>query len=371
MNHAGRMLEWEELTITEKFKIEKVSPHQSGIFALATGRYGEKELLVTGSLDGKIKVYQINEKNLLKLGEASHTAEVRCACVINSKLLSGDSKGHLRVWSWPKCDLIHKEAKAHQTRVICITPFIYHDTCLSSSTLLCFKAFFEANPLLKLPKPLQRKICENMFHHFCVTGSADKKVKLWEIKENGTLQLFLSFSEHKNHVNDCAQVDSETLVSVGADSRIIFWSRSQKKRICTVEHPSNSILCVEIVSIREAEHSRDFLLTGDYSKKLVLWDLNTTKNLCSLNFEAPIGCMMKSPNNPTILFVGCDDSSIKIVQLISKKGETRFSLLETLKAHRGWLTGVAKIEECLFTVSTDGLLVRYTPLHKDSISWLK
>eukprot|EP01091_Cochliopodium_minus_P015422 TRINITY_DN5485_c0_g1_i1.p1 TRINITY_DN5485_c0_g1~~TRINITY_DN5485_c0_g1_i1.p1 ORF type:complete len:292 (+),score=65.50 TRINITY_DN5485_c0_g1_i1:150-1025(+) len=260
----------------------------------------------------------IMKKKLNLIAMANQGAQVRSMFILENRgiIVSGVAKGIMRIWNFPYCKMIN-ETKVHEERVICLFPFRHHNTEVSLNFLLCLKRIHSSNKALKIPKPIQKNICNLMNKFYIVTGSTDKQTKLWKMGDEYNINLETSFSVHKNNINDGLQFDIDTFVTISVDSNIFFYSFSKRKALFNIKASGyDTLLSVKKLHFKFSnseifKEEREYLLVGAFSGSLLLFDYQSKNLIASTTLPSPVGIMALSKSHPTIAYVGCDDSSVK------------------------------------------------------------
>lgn len=150
--------------------------------------------------------------------------------------------------------------------------------------------------------------------HLAVS-SWDKKVRIYEIDQNGNSQGKAMF-EHEGPVLDCAwSKDGQKVFGAGADkaARMLdLGAGGQAQQVAVHDQP---IKCVESIFVG----NQHLLVTGSWDKTIKYWDLRQQTPIASVQCQDRVYTMdvrhNTSTNNTDLLVVGTADRWINVIDL--------------------------------------------------------
>ena len=157
------------------------------------------------------------------------------------------------------------------------------------------------------------------------SGSADKKIILWDTKTGKALQ---TLEGHKKSVLSVAfSPDGARLASASADHTIILWDAKSGKALQTLEGHKDSVGSVAF--------SPDGARLASASVEIILWDAKTGKALQTLEgHENPALNVAFSPDGARLASGSLDHT---IILWDAKSGKA----LQTLEGHKDYVGSVA------------------------------
>jgi WD40 repeat protein/tRNA A-37 threonylcarbamoyl transferase component Bud32 len=168
------------------------------------------------------------------------------------------------------------------------------------------------------------------------SGSADKKIKLWDVRRQREIATLTGHSDYVFSV--VLSPDGRTLASGSADKKIKLWDVQSQGEIATLTGHSGSVLSVAL-----SPDGRT-LASGSWDNTIKWWDLQSQRKWWDLRSQGEISTLTGhsdyiisialSPNGRT-LASGSADKKIKLWDVRSQ-GETA-----TLTGHSNWVMSVA------------------------------
>ncbi|KAF2163350.1 hypothetical protein M409DRAFT_57631 [Zasmidium cellare ATCC 36951] len=148
--------------------------HTNGVMCLQF----DDNVLITGSYDSTVKVWDINSGECLRT-LTGHTSGIRCLQFDEKKLMTGSLDNTLKLWDW--------------TTGQCLRTFPAHDDGI---------------------------ICLNFTARYVASGSKDRTIRVWDARDKQTFQL----RGHQDWVNSI-KIDeaSRTLFSASDDLTVRLW----------------------------------------------------------------------------------------------------------------------------------------------------
>ncbi|NIO83954.1 MAG: NACHT domain-containing protein [Candidatus Aminicenantes bacterium] len=172
-------------------------------------------------------------------------------------------------------------------------------------------------------------------NRWIVSGSEDKTVKLWDIKDLESGRLHHTLEGHKGWVHSVfISSDNRFIVSGSSDSTVKLWDLETGRLHHTLEGHKGFVNSVFI------SPDNRFIVSGSDDSTVKLWnikDLETGRLQKTLGgHEYPVISVFISPDNRFIVS-GSEDKTVKLWNI--KDLETG-RLHHTLEGHTGWVTSV-------------------------------
>lgn len=275
--------------------------HQDGVWSVALSPRGY--ILVTGSWDNTIKVWNVATGQLLRTLQGHQEAVWSVAVSADGKILaSGSSDRQIKIWNLRTGQLIHTlTGHSNWVAAVDLSP---------DGTLIA-------------------------------SGSSDKTIKVWSLK---TGELIHTLQGHSYAVTCIAFTpDGKTLVSGSGDKTLKFWSLTTGECLATFTGHRASVTCLAISPDGTTG------VSGDVKQTLCVWDLKTQRlNYTLTGHSGTIWSVAIAPDGEE--FVSSSrDKTVKIWNL--QTGELRC----TLMGHRSAVNGVAiaRSGEILVSASHD------------------
>jgi len=311
--------------------------HTSLISALAVTL--DDRQLVSGSSDGKIKVWNLESGRLLHSLEG-HTGSV-CALEFTPngrQIVSGSKDGTIKIWNLETGRLLRtlgrqKEdvdnlAVSRDGRQVIVG---YYDGVimvwdLSTGRLLrSFQGHSDFISALAI-SPDGRKI---------ISGSGDKLIKLWEME---TGRLLRSYEGHTGTVNVLVfPPDSRRIVSGSADNTYKVWDLESGQLLCSRQG--------ETIGLSLTPDARQ-IITASSDSAIYVRELDTGRVLRHLDpYKKEITALVLTHNGLKVIF-GYFDGGMKVRDMESGH------ILHSLEGHTRDVTSVAMTRDGRKIVST-------------------
>lgn len=279
--------------------------HKDAVSSCAVSAQG---LVISGSYDRTVKLWNLNTGDLLKTIEA-HSDRVNAVALSadGQSFASACENGSIKVWKLGKGKV--KESlrlNAHNAAVTCLQ--------------------FSLNGQL------------------LITGSEDKTVKFWNLKTGELVKTLIGYSAH---LMDLAlSADGDYFASSALEPLVRIRQIADGKLVRSLKSPS---------AISSLAFSPDglSLATAGYNHQIHLWQVPDYTKLWSANHGSPISSLAFSPHH-SLIASGSEDRAIKLWH--TQTGE----LLETIKEHDGAVTSLQFLAHpklhVLLSGSEDGTL---------------
>eukprot|EP01133_Synstelium_polycarpum_P014355 gene14355-16939_t len=275
------------------------------------------KMLVTGSWDGSIKLWNIDtyESHTLSTTDNGHNAGITCVQFKNNRLISGSSDSTLRIWDLSTSECLHV-LRGHTDGVSCLTiiddatvasgsldntvnlwsietgkllhSFSTHNsgiTCLAyKNNLLISGAMSGTINVIDIPS---RIVLQTLHGHSdrvtsiqwwdgphgerIISSSWDYTIRIWNIQSGKSVHVL---SGHSFRVR-CTYVRGNILVSGSWDTTVRVWDLLTGKCIHTLQGHSFNVWGVQFEGKR--------LVTAGWDRKVKVWDLESGKLLYTLD----------------------------------------------------------------------------------------
>lgn len=160
-----------------------------------------------------------------------------------------------------------------------------------------------------------------------VSGSADRTIRVWDLTTGNQRQVLTG---HTSFINALViTADGETLISGSADKTIKFWNLATGKLLRTLTGHHSFVNTLAISS------DDRILASGSADKTIKLWDLATGKLLQTLTGHHDyVNAIVITPDGKTLIS-GSADKTIKLWDLATGQE------LQTLTGHTGYVMALA------------------------------
>jgi F-box and WD-40 domain protein MET30 len=235
--------------------------HTNGVMCLQF----DDNILVTGSYDATIKIWDINTGREIRTLHG-HQSGIRCIQFDDTKLISGSMDRTVKVWNWRTGECL-KTFPGHRGGVITL--------------------HFDSNIL--------------------ATGSVDKTVKIWNFKDNSTFRL----PGHTDWVN-AVKIDSpsRTFFSASDDCTIRLWDLDTQTTIRSYEGHVGQVQQV-LPLPHEFEFEENDASLADDSSSTTSQDVPSTPPITDTNNTTwPFG--YDRPPPPRYMLTSALDSTIRL-----------------------------------------------------------
>uniref|UniRef100_F6VAM8 WD repeat, SAM and U-box domain-containing protein 1 n=1 Tax=Ciona intestinalis TaxID=7719 RepID=F6VAM8_CIOIN len=243
------------------FQVVAVFRHSDVNTAQVCAFSSQSNLLVTGSADGSIALWDINSKKQVRIKAGHPEGNVYAAAFTpcDHFLLTGSALGDIRMWNMQQ-----KQA---------------HDEGISSCGVTCI-----------VFSPTFHQSLDNPDRSYLVASSGqDNNVKMWifnyACKLPRSLQLFQTLSGHGGPVNSCDfSLDGSNIASVSFDKTVRIWA--------SISGETEMVLDGHSTIVTSVSYSRDgkYLATTGYDKVTTVWKIQgeTTSNRKNIETAANI-----------------------------------------------------------------------------------
>uniref|UniRef100_A0A2S2QRQ4 Kinesin-like protein KIF21A n=1 Tax=Sipha flava TaxID=143950 RepID=A0A2S2QRQ4_9HEMI len=187
MTTGDKVKIWDMRKFTVRGKLS--SGHTAAVMCLAVGRFDNKDIIVTGSKDHYIKMFEVDEEAVGTYNptvnlEPPHYDGIQTLAIRNQILFSGSRDYAIKKWDLDKQELVTSINNAHKDwicglAVVPDQPFLL-SVCRSGSLKLWSESSCSLLGEIKAHDSPINAIATNSTHVF--TAAHDGTVKLWRVK---------------------------------------------------------------------------------------------------------------------------------------------------------------------------------------------
>lgn len=229
----------------------------------------EKKLLVTGSKDRKIIVWDIQTKKELLIIDDNNAEIQSVAFSPDGKYLLGSVRNIIKVWTVGG-EYINS-MKGHATAVWSIDFNTTGDKMVTGSFDRSFRLwnFSDLTEIFEY-KGHSKSVLSIAFHpngKIIASASLDETIRLWSIEQN---QMIATLKGHSGNIYSIDFSPSgKYLLSASLDNTIKLWDVDNEELVKTFEGHSGAVFDVKFT--QEEEH----FLSGSLDKTIKLWEIST------------------------------------------------------------------------------------------------
>ncbi len=300
---VGTFLEAQENT----FLIYTFKKHSDFINSIDI--HPEKELLVTGSKDQKVILWDLREKkDLVTLDD--NTGEIQCiAFSPDGKYLVGSDRNIIRVWT-VEGEYINS-LSGHATAVWSIDFNPAGDRIVTGSFDRTFRLWDFIN-LTELSEfeGHSKSVLAVAFHpvrNVIASGSLDETIRLWDMTSHRVIHTFKGHSGNIYSLD--FSPDGKYLISASRDQTIKLWDVEEKELIRTFKGHTAAVFSVAF------SPAGDHLLSGSVDQTIKLWERSTGNCIHTFTgHEGAVICVKFVPDGKSFVS-GSYDCTAKLWQL--------------------------------------------------------
>ncbi|MBW4487818.1 MAG: serine/threonine protein kinase [Trichocoleus desertorum ATA4-8-CV12] len=285
--------------------------HSSWVMSLAIS--SRKQILVSGSLDDTLKVWNLQTGNLIRTLPGHLKAINSVAISPDGQLLvSGSDDTTVKIWNLQTGDLLHNlVGHSRDVNSVMITP---NGLLLASGsedrTVRLWKV--RTGELLRTlsgTAGMVKSVVISPNSLLLASGGLDNQIKLWHL---GSGELTRTLYGHFNSVNSVAITpDGQILASGSKDKTIRLWNLQTGELIRTLTGHADMVNAIAITP------DGRMLISGSSDKTIKVWSVGTGDLICTLKDHSnPISAIAISAGGQ-LFASGSWDNTIKIWQLTS------------------------------------------------------
>lgn len=218
------------------YSLKKFAGHSDGVLCC---KYDNNKLLMTGSYDTSIKIWNTDTGNLIRTLNG-HTMGVKALAFDDQKCISGGLDATIKVWNWRTGE------------------------CISS-----------------YPGHREGVLCVDFFDKLIVSGSADKSIKVWHVDTRTCYTL----RGHTDWVTSVKiHIKSKTLFSASDDSTVKLWDLETNKCIQTFGGVENGGHTAQVQCVIPFTYTEE-LVTDVTNDEIIRGNNNGENNLNNTNIN--------------------------------------------------------------------------------------
>jgi len=288
------------------------------------------ETIVSGSMDGSIRVWDIKTGKLLKIFQG-HKKWINTVAISQNgeMIVSASSDKTIKVWNFKTGKLIKTLQVYSNIISVAISPngkkivsASYDHQDINIWDIKTGKRF----KVLQGHKKAVTSIAISSNGEMIVSSSEDKTIKVWNME---TGELLKTLQGHQDTVISVAiSSNGKRIASGSRDKTIKIWSIQTGKLLKTLQGHQKIVISVAISSNGKR------IASGSGDKTIKIWDIETGKLIRTLEgHKYGINSLAIDSKEKTI--VSCsDDKSIKVWNIKTGK------LIKTLQGHKSGINSV-------------------------------
>ncbi|CAB4382152.1 unnamed protein product [Rhizophagus irregularis] len=191
---------------------------------------------------------------------------------------------------------------------------------------------------------------------YVVSGSRDRTVRLWSVREK---RLLHGFKEHKGDVNSVSfSSNSNLIVSGSMDNMVYLWSVNEKKLVHAFKGHNGGVSSVSF------SPNNEFIVSGSKNGMICLWSIKERKLLHTFKaYKDEIASTLFSPNGELIISGSWDCT----VNLWSWSLE-EIKLLHVFCGHTDRVTSVSSNSNYVASGGIDGKIRLWSIKNKEKFT---
>lgn len=289
--------------------VRTIAGHPSWVNCVAISPNGQT--VASGSLDDKVKLWQIEDGNLLQT-LAGHMRAVNCITFHpdGKRLISGSDDDTIKIWQVETGKLI-RTLTEHSRDVNSVAVSPDGQYLVSGSEDRSVRIWnLNTGELLRTllgTAGMVKTVAIGPDGQVMVSGGLDNKVKVWSLQ---TGELLRTLSGHLNSVMALAiSADNKTIASASKDKTVRLWNLKTGELVRTLPGHSDMVNAVAIAPNCKT------VLSGSSDKTIKVWHLSSGALLSTLTEHLDsVNSIVVSPNGQVLASCG-KDKAIKIWQI--------------------------------------------------------
>ncbi|EGC32883.1 hypothetical protein DICPUDRAFT_155132 [Dictyostelium purpureum] len=329
------------------YVVKLFAGHQEGVLCSAVSQR-ENSLLVTGSADSTLKVWDITTTKCVSTLEDHSGWVSQCEITHDpNKLISGSYDKMIKLWDLHKGQKI-KSFRGHKGSITCLSnqdPNIFisgsYDNTINVWDTRSHK------PQITLFGHSQSVSCLLVNDQYrVISGSNDTNIRIWDIRTSTAVNVL---SGHSDWIN-CIEVDNtDTLISGSCDGRVKVWSLDNHGEcISTLQSHSGSVNSIIIYGKLENDGTTapKKFLTASSDSTLKVWDSNYVESYhCLEGHTDEVVSVSKFINN--FVLSASFDGTVRLWDVDGGKSK------RTLHNHSNRISSLKVFDQSFVTTSWD------------------
>ncbi len=300
--------------------IKTFNGHENGVKSIAISNSGQ--LAISASKDETVRVWDINSGTEIRTCYG-HDNEVTSISFSpdDSQAISGDLDGNIILWNINTCQALHKfTTPGTEVKSVAWSP---NNVYILSG---------HNNNIVKLWDIATKQEIRTFTGHtdqvsdvsfspnstLALSASKDKTIKLWHVATGTEIHTFTGHT--KWVVSAAFSADGLFVISSSWDNTIRRWNIQAGEHI--IHSDQTKILDVNFLI------NSNYVLSGGEDQTLKVWNLNTTKSLCTLTGHTDTITSVAVSKDGKILLSASSDKTLKQWQVckIPPKAEFSYSI---------------------------------------------
>jgi WD40 repeat protein len=261
----------------------------------------DNRLVVSGSSDNRVIIWDIETKKKLTIIRHSHTVRVVAAsynCATGQLLIASASNDH-KIKLWRKV----KEVPNSNSETLCC----YEDWIKT----LKFSTDAEENPdseperLFPEHGDWVRAIAFSNDGQLLASGSDDNKVRVWSTEKEACVH-YATFDSHFDWIRTVIFTpNKELLLSGSDDGTIILWDLAKRLKRATLKGHSAQVNSIDVSS------DSQLLVSASNDATVKIWDIKTSEASTLEKHSDNVVAAVFSPDDEQIVSIS-DDKTVKL-----------------------------------------------------------
>lgn len=286
--------------------LHTIQGHSSWVMSVAISP--NKQILVSGGLDDKIKIWNLQTGELLH-ALTGHSKGVNCLAISpdNNILVSCSDDDNIKIWSLTNGNLLHTISEhSRDVNSVAISPNGQILASGSEDRTVKIWNLKSGAPIRTLPgiAGMIKAVAIGPNNTILASGGLDNQIKLWNLT-NG--ELIRSINGHFNSIHAVAFTpDGKMLVSASKDKTIKVWSVEKGENIRTISAHSSQVNSIVITPDGQK------VISASSDKTIKIWNLSTGELLDTFSEHTNQVNSLAISSDGQILVSGSWDNTIRI-----------------------------------------------------------
>ncbi|MBX9706186.1 MAG: NACHT domain-containing protein [Gammaproteobacteria bacterium] len=319
----------------------------------------EGNRIVCGSDDKTVRVWKMENENIWQQHVLrGHMKGVTCVAVSGDRVVSGSSDNTVLVWQiCREKTRLQRVLQGHAGTITCIV--LEGDRIVSSSTDKTVRVWHvpsielhktasssrdtrrEMHPQHVLKGHAESITCVAICGERVASGSTDGELRVWQVSEQVAIELRM-LRGHTKGIS-CVAFEGDHIVSGSEDKTVRVWQVSNKEE-CEQHMLQGHIKRVNCIALE-----RERMISGSIDGELRMWQLSNEEayQLCIFQgHTARVTCVVLEGER---VVSGSRDKTVRVWRVSG----TKVRHLCVLQGHTNWVTCVAISDECVISGSYD------------------